>query len=1017
MTHVMKVMKRFTILLLLICTYSAWTLEADYEKYLEAEDLYLKQEYSSAWDTYGEILRDHPMSRLISDVQYRRALCAFHLEDYQGSLRLFEMIREKYRGTRFFPYVPYWSGLSRYRMGEFRQAVQEFSAFLDQSPTGDTAAAALAYKAFSESALADYASAEATLDTLSEGYPESELRYHAAVQYTAGLVEAGLFEKTLAYIEGGSAGGNGQSAVPRPALRLDEFPAKWRERLRLYTAEAHRGLGAEERAEQIYTELLNARDAVASVAYSRLYFSSQKRGEFAEMEKILQSAEGKFAGNPQILGGFWLQAGIESYKRGNNDLAEYFLKRVWGLRERVSLSPDAPLYLAEILIQKNQDEEAVSVLEEYASAIDQISGTLPVVGFTAGSPASDSTARDAVLLKLGDLYYSRDEHAKAVPYYSRFRERNSASPLAEKAGYHQALSLSAMDRVGDALALVAEVRRTFPSGEERRSLMLLNVALLARSGNYDGARDEVRNLLALYPDEISSRGDLLKLLAADEHFAIILQEAPALFPTAGVRPSGVRPSGVRSVDDPAAGDPAVSVLVDYLVGVSSLSEGQYGEALDALTTITRNRSEESSMGYIYPYARFHAGSALYRLERYEDAAVVLTELVRSFPDHPLEERILYLAGWCFFNQKQYDRAAAFFDRLSDASEEWRIKGTYQGAESLKALGNLREAADLYQGLFTDYSTSSLAPFAFLAHADTLGRMKQLEEAENAYRQFPREFPGSPLEERAIFDLAVLFYTSRQYSRAEEAMDAYRRRYPDGGFVDGSLQYGALAQSAMNEPTASLILWEKLIDQERESPYRPGAMLEAAEIYARREEFTPALRLYADFLTDYPEEADEKIENRARELRFLMLGSSEDEAKLVALIEKEGSSTPAGRRAMLDLSQLYVLEGRGDIEAAGRMLQQVLDARDSATAAEAWFLRGEYYFRKGNYTAAAESFLKTLEERSGDTELHPRSLYRAAAMKKLQGENQEVRRLVTELEEKHAESPWTREARKLLEGLR
>ena len=100
-----------------------------------------------------------------------------------------------------------------------------------------------------------------------------------------------------------------------------------------------------------------------------------------------------------------------------------------------------------------------------------------------------------------------------------------------------------------------------------------------------------------------------------------------------------------------------------------------------------------------------------------------------------------------------------------------------------------------------------------------------------------------------------------------------------------------------------------------------------------------------------------------------------------------------------------------------MLQQVLDTGDAVVAAEAWFLRGEYYFRKGDYAAAADNFLKTLDERVGDPELVPRALYRAAVMKKLRGENQEVRKLVTALEKSYAESPWTREARKLLEGLR
>ena len=70
------------------------------------------------------------------------------------------------------------------------------------------------------------------------------------------------------------------------------------------------------------------------------------------MQSLTQAAEVRFASSPPVLAALWTRTGVASYRRGNRELAEYFLARAWGLRDRTQVDEIVALYLAEAVLDR-----------------------------------------------------------------------------------------------------------------------------------------------------------------------------------------------------------------------------------------------------------------------------------------------------------------------------------------------------------------------------------------------------------------------------------------------------------------------------------------------------------------------------------------------------------------------------------------------------------------------------------------------------------------------------------------
>jgi TolA-binding protein len=197
------------------------------------------------------------------------------------------------------------------------------------------------------------------------------------------------------------------------------------------------------------------------------------------------------------------------------------------------------------------------------------------------------------------------------------------------------------------------------------------------------------------------------------------------------------------------------------------------------------------------------------------------------------------------------------------------------------------------------------------------------------------------------------------------------------------------------------------------------MKQSAELHIQRKEYNNALSLYQDIIAQYPKEAESmKAKEKTSELRYLVMGLSGEEARLTALIDREGKTrTAAGRNAMNELSALYLRENDSSKwKTALSLTNQVLQiSSDKKTKAQAQYNFGEYHFKIRDYKNAGNEFLNAAFIDTSNPDLMAHSIYRAAEMMILSGDKKAAENLVDRLVKNFPSSPWTQKGKKLTGG--
>ncbi len=935
------------------------------ELFSEAENHYRAGNYLLALDIYDEFTANYPLSDRVPDAHYRRAVCNFRLKDYIEAIAIFNEIEKRFHSTRYYDYISFWKGISYYRTSNYFESIDSLTVFLSRVSDPEMTPQSLLYKGLAEIYLKDYINASASLETLIKEYPDSPQSAYGLILLIYACLNEEAYDKILDISEDTNAG---------------DLPDKWRDRYNLYVAEALWEKGNLRESEIMYRELLDSDPDIASIAFRRLFQAAQKKKNLSEMESLIQQAEQRLIEAPEVLEDLWVRVGIESFKQGNLELSEYFLTRVWNRPDKQHISQAVPLYLAEIMIKNDKLKEAELILDDYLSF----------------NPPDTSFS----LMRLGDIRIMMDDYERADSSYARYMEEYPDSERYTEAGYMRAYSHYRLGKWDPALELLA--RLIEDSGLSfRQELMRLEVIIHKKSGNLREAARLLREYKAYFPHDLRTRIDFIKTLFVLKSFREIIEETDLL---------------IQEFPELHEQDLYVYLISYYLRGLSQISVKNYDDALSSLSVINLKQAEAENLSLILPYSLYYQAWALYRNRRYREARTRLISLVEQFPTHSLFPQALFLAGWCSFTLKEYKAAVPYFARLAKMNGKDSAKAAFLQGKSLLNINELKEASIVFHNLLQYNPSSSFADDALFEYAGTMAGLGETDRAAASYRDLTRRYPESPLTEEAMYKRGEVYWAVGDFNKAKNAYFEYRGQYPKGRLVDSALYWGGLSAFELGEKFEAVLHWEKLIDIYRESPFRADALKRTADMYADRGEYRKALNILISMINEYPEESHAAgVENRADEIRYLLLGLSDREAALSSIIGREGGAESVkGREAMIELSRLYIFEGSTRIDLAFQMLSKIIEKDDVNTGARAQYLIGEYYYRKSELIRAAGEFLKAAFLNPKDRDLMAASMFRAAEMMQIAGKPRDVRELVQRLEQHFPESQWTVEGKKLLE---
>lgn len=971
-------MKRLLLVALaLVCTSHLWAQTSDRDIFQQAESRFRAGDYEIALDRYETLIRQHPVSQLVPDAQFRRAVVLYRLQRYQESLELLQRVETRFRSTRFLQQVPFWKGVVNYRLGGYQVARREFERFLEADAAPAQRSQALLYLALSEVALGDRQRAIAALEEFFDVSAMQEESYALSVYFSL-LLQVGRNQDVIRLYE-----------------ELAEISGPWAESIRLYAAEGYYRSTQLEPAADIYHELRTAAPQVATVAFQRLFQIAQDGDDEEAFLAVVSEAEQTLAGRTEVLKDFWLHVGIETYHRERYDLAELYLQRVWDLRRRESISHTVPLYLSELLARREERTRAANVLTEYLSLSQE--------------------NQDEVLLRLGKLRVEQQDWRRASEALRELVERHPNSEHVSVGLYQYAYALYRLGQLDESLTAVNSAFADGQTGRLLGDFLRLKAQLQRDRGELDDALQALHEFITRDREDLDARVEYITLLFRLERYQRVLSESEQLVSEQAERLA-------LRID--------LSVQLDYMMGLAHISLRDYEAASVRLQQLPDNADAFAAAGpgrdfeVIYPYVLYYRGWAHYRLSQYERSTANFARLLSHDERHHFAPRAAYLAGWSAYNRGRYREAEDYLRQLKAMRPggDLEVEAGFLLGQTLAAQEQYDAALIEYRNVFLDNPDSRYADDSLFEYAGVLTRMNRFDDAVHEYRNLQRRFPHSELAEEAMYRRGELLFERQRYPEARNAFFEHRSIFPQGELVHASLYWGGVAAERAGEHSGALLLWEQLIRAHRESRHRPDAMLRAAEVYEERGEYRNALNIMTEFIAAYPEEAGAlQARRKADELILLIGGLSGREATLwVRIDENQRSQTASGRRAILELGRLAILEGAGSPANENLVLQLLEDTAgyaiaDAPAAAEATLLLAEYRMRASQPLRAAEGFLEAAQIDPSDHDRAARALFRAAEALQFAGREADAREVVTQLEERFPESEWTARARELFGG--
>jgi TolA-binding protein len=973
-------MKNVCVFFLLLLTPLVWSQVSEQELFTEAETRFRNKDYELALDRYDALLTRYPLSQYVPDAQFRKAVCVYRLGRVDEALSLFQRVENRYRSTRFIDFVPFWKGVILYEQQQYEKAVASLSLFIDSGKDTELMRQARLYKGLSLIYSQKESEAVQTLELLLQKADNKEAEGYALSLLFTLYGKSRAYEKLLSMSE---------------EIDVQKIDPAFRDRIMFFTAEALWAKSRSEEAESLYRRLTGAEAEIASVAFSRLFRTVQQSGNDEALTELLNKAEQSLAGKTTYLKNFWLQVGIISYSWERYGLSELYFSRVWNLRGVEEISGSVPLYYSRLLEARGERDRAAEVLIEYLAFGDEY--------------------RDRILLSLGSIYAEKGDFTKAITYLEQFSEKEADSDLYSQGMYQYAYALNKTGNAEETVRVIESVEREGLSGGLTAEFLRLKASAHRKRAHYSEAAEALHEYLSLRPKDIEASLEYIKMLFVREEYSAVIEEINNL--------DGVLPE----LEDEYS---QVYLESRYLLGLSLITKKKYREAVEPLSTLTEKieemREEDAitdDFRTIYPYALFYRGWSLYRLSLYEQALNVFERFVNRYPEHQMTHNALYLAGWNAFIDNSLSRAENMLRKLSgkEISLELLEKTRYLLGKTLLGRGKYREALAEFEYVKTE-GTSDIVPQAMFEYAGVLLRMDRLQEAADEYLALFERFPASPSAETGLYQRGEIYYAAGRYEEAREAFAEYRARFPLGDLFDDALFWGGSAAFTIDKKTGAVLLWGILIDEYRDSAYRPEAMNRSAEYYAEQGGYRKAMNLYTELIALYPEAAEEiNAEDKANVLRYLVLGLSEREAELWVTIDNEGgANTKKGRQAVIELAQLYIIEDQQQTLSSSLLVEKVKAVaakteEDPSAAAQAEYLLGEYYAENAEYARAANTFINAASIHPEDKDLITLSLYRGLETLKRIGRNDEAIKLLERLQDNFPDSPWTLQAERLLEG--
>ncbi len=410
----------------------------------------------------------------------------------------------------------------------------------------------------------------------------------------------------------------------------------------------------------------------------------------------------------------------------------------------------------------------------------------------------DSAQVFAARFQRGRAWFEQGEVDRAFALFEQSISEPQDKALAGEATYWAAKCVLRQGRFADAAERLGKAIEKFPTSELLPEMHYDRAIALVRSGERQAGMDALTEFRRQFPDH-EMAADALHLLATTAH------ELGGYDQSQG---------HCRTFLEAYPGH-ELTPAVAFLFCENGFLSGEYGPAAESYLRFLESFPDDPQV----TRAKYRLGTALYRLERFQEAEPLLTEVGRLAKTEELFRFSLLALGDICFQRSEWKQAERY---LSDY---------------------LSPGADLPS-----------ADDALLKLGLSLQRQDKHAEALRAYDRLLTKFDQSPHKLQAVFERGQVLVA---LGRNDEAVRAFERVLKEGGasrFQAYALNHlGALAMQRKDFGAAAQ-LFERVAGDEA------GAIDEAAALFRRGQafladgQFAEAEVVFAEYLDRYSSQA-------------------------------------------------------------------------------------------------------------------------------------------------------------------
>jgi tetratricopeptide (TPR) repeat protein len=433
-----------------------------------------------------------------------------------------------------------------------------------------------------------------------------------------------------------------------------------------------------------------------------------------------------------------------------------------------------------------------------------------------------------------------------------------------------------------------------PSTTPEEALAHLRAA--AQSGNDDQALGEAYDFLDRYPD--SSAGPEVSLAAGALHMHRGEPQRALKF----LLPLTQKESIART-------------RAIHLAGAALTSLGRDAEVLRVVPASNPETAPDRWMAL----AQIWRAGAFERMGRKQEAGELYRAVAASGQSSPVRAYALAAIAADWDRQGKPDRARDALTRAGKEAERW-------------GLINLRD---------------SLA----LAAATELVRGRKLEAAAQAYAEFTRKFPESPLVSQAYYERGLALKRMGRSAEAVNSFETLLQRDPNSVYAaEAHLQLGQL-NTELGRTSEALSHYHKMAKASEAKDADRESILLMAQVHYNAKRWKEAIPLYRSYLKTNPEEA------KTKEVQGLLLvslwQSDHENPELMELAAKLPEHPLVAQIRWQLAASAYK---RGDWAGAARFFKIQIEADpESPRNKDAAFYRAEALRQLGSAAEAVEGY--------------------------------------------------------------